>query len=67
VAGGGKGVGGGEGDDLAGQEPVLVGVPEEAWLPVVGLLEMLVKSFCRIPRSSKAYLDKNKVEIVSDM
>ena len=63
MAGRGKDVGGGGGDDLAGQEHVLVGVPKEARLPVVVALEMLGKSSNRIPRSSQACSDRNKVKM----
>ena len=43
-----------------------MGVPEEARLPVVGVLEILGKSSGRIPRSSQACLEKNKVKIIFD-
>ena len=52
------------GDDLAGQENVLLGVPEEARLPVVWVLEMLGKFSGRIPRSSQECLDKKKLKII---
>ena len=58
MVGRGKDVGGGGGDDLAGQEHVYVGIPEEATLPVVGLLGM---SSGGIPRSLQACSDKNRV------
>ena len=60
-------VGGGVGVDLAGQDHVFVGVPEEVRFPVVVALEMLGKSFGRIPRSSQACSDKYMVEIISDV
>ena len=64
--GGGEDVGGSVGDDLAGQEHVFVGVPEEVRLSLVGLLEILGKSSGRIPRSSQACSDRNKEKIFSD-
>ena len=49
VPGGGIAGGVGGGDDLVGQEHILVGIPEEARLPVIGLLGMLERSSGRIP------------------
>ena len=54
------------GSDLVGQEHVLIGVPEEARLPVAVVLEMLRKSSGRILKSSQACSDRNKVKIISD-
>ena len=59
----GSGAEGGGNDDLAGHQHVLVGVPEEARLPVVGVLEMLGKSSDRIPRSMQACSDRYKVKL----
>jgi hypothetical protein len=50
------------GSDLVGQEHVLIGVPEEARLPVAVVLEMLGKSSGRIPRSSQACSEQEQAE-----